>query len=379
MRLFSVPLAACVFAVGAAAPSSAQELPQPAAVLARMRLANAHFMQAWPDPGKEIVTNRARPSNIWTRAVYYEGLMALYAVDRDARYCDYAVKWGEAHQWGLRTGDHTRNADDQCCGQTYLELYQIDPKPERIRAISASVDAMVASPRSDDWSWVDAIQMAMPVFAQLGALTHDPKYFEKAHDLFTYARMKHGGSGLYNLADHLWWRDKDFVPPYHEPNGKSCYWSRGNGWVLAALVRVLDVLPADAPHRPEYEQMLKDMAAALAAAQRPDGFWNASLHDPNNFGGRETSGTALFTYGMAWGIRRGLLPAATYRPIVAKAWNAMANEAVHPDGFLGFVQGTGKQPSEGQPVTYEHKPDFDDYGLGCFLLAGSEVYRLAGQ
>jgi hypothetical protein len=52
-------------------------------------------------------------------------------------------------------------------------------------------------------------------------------------------------------------------------------------------------------------------------------------------------------------------------------------EAVHSNGFLGYVQGTGKQPSEGQPVTYTNTPDFEDYGLGCFLLAGSEVYKLA--
>ena len=361
--------------------ASAQPAPLPTrdAILAKMRIANAWFMQAWPDPGKSIVTNRERPSNIWTRAVYYEGLMALHSLDRNARYTDYALKWAEFHKWGMRSGDHTRNADDQCCAQTYLDLYALDPQPGRIRDIKISLDAMVASPKEDDWNWVDAMQMAMPVFAKLGVQTKDPKYFEKAHALYTFMKTKHGGNGLYNPADKLWWRDKDFVPPFKTPNGQQCYWSRGNGWVFAALVRVLDVLPAGAPHRAEYEQMLKDMAGALAAVQRADGFWNVSLHDPNDFGGKETSGTALFTYGMAWGIRHGVLPADIYRPIVAKAWSAMANEAVHPDGYLGFVQGTGKQPSEGQPVTYDSKPDFTDYGLGCFLLAGSEVYRLSGR
>jgi rhamnogalacturonyl hydrolase YesR len=370
-----LPFAAALFA----APLFAQELPKPDAVLASMRTANAWFVHAWPDPGKSIVTNRERPSNIWTRAVYYEGLMALNAIDRDARYTDYALKWAEFHKWGLRSGDRTRNADDQCCAQTYLDLHRLDPKPERIRAITTSLDAMVASDKADDWSWVDAIQMAMPVFAKLGALTHDPKYFEKAHAIYLYTKTKTGGAGLYNPADKLWWRDKDFVPPYQTPNGKQCYWSRGNGWVFAALVRVLDELPADAPHRADYEQTLREMAGALVSRQRSDGFWNCSLDDPNDFGGKETSGTALFTYGMAWGIRHHLLDAKTYGPIVARAWHALATEALHPDGYLGYVQGTGKQPSEGQPVTYDSKPDFTDYGLGCFLLAGSEVFRLAGR
>ncbi|MCH5718366.1 hypothetical protein [Niabella hibiscisoli] len=38
-------------------------------------------MTKWPDPGKSIITNKERPSNIWTRAVYYEGLMALNTID----------------------------------------------------------------------------------------------------------------------------------------------------------------------------------------------------------------------------------------------------------------------------------------------------------
>lgn len=54
----------------------------------------------------------------------------------------------------------------------------------------------------------------------------------------------------------------------------------------------------------------------------------------------------------------------------------MAIESVHENGFLGFTQRTGKQPSDGQPITYTWKPDFEDYGLGCFLLAGSEGYQL---
>jgi rhamnogalacturonyl hydrolase YesR len=376
MKRISALLVALAFTVSGIA---ADALPARDAVLAKLRLANTHFMAEWPDPGKPIVTNRSRPSNIWTRGVYYEGLMALYAIDRDASYYDYAVRWGDAHHWGLRNGIRTRNADDQCCGQTYIDLYQIDPKPERLRDIQADIDAVVAGDRNDDWTWIDAIQMAMPVYAKLGVVKKDPRYWEKAYEIYTYTKTKQGGSGLYNADEHLWWRDKDFLPPYKEPNGQNCYWSRGNGWVFAAIARMLDIMPKDAPHRAEYETMLRDMAGALAAVQRDDGFWNCSLHDPTHFGGKETSGTALFTYGMAWGVRNGVLPADKYVPVIAKAWHGMATEALHPDGFLGYVQGTGKEPKDSQPTTYDKKPDFDDFGLGCFLLAGTEVYQLAGK
>ena len=118
------------------------------------------------------------------------------------------------------------------------------------------------------------------------------------------------------------------------------------------------------------------MLSALVPLQREDGFWNASLHDSDNYGGKETTGTALFVYGMAWGVNKGILPAKKYRPVIIKAWNALASDAVHDNGFLGYVQGTGKEPKDGQPVTYNSMPDFEDYGLGCFLLAGTEVWKM---
>ena len=337
-----------------------------------MVLTNNYFMNKWPDTGKSIITNRERPSNIWTRAVYYEGLMALYSLDPGKSYLDYAVSWGNAHKWGLREGIKTRNADNQCCGQTYLDLYLLEKNPEMMKDIKASVDRMLDSEKVNDWNWIDALQMAMPVFAKLAKITGDTKYSERMYRMYMDTRET---QGLYNKKDNLWWRDKDFLPPYQEPNGEDCYWSRGNGWVVAALVRVMEILPDD-PHYKEYRKTYLEMMKALLPIQRQDGFWNASLHDPKNFGGKETTGTALFVYGMAWGVNHGLLNPKKYMPAIVKGWKAMAGEAVHPDGFLGYVQGTGKQPSDSQPVRYDSKPDFEDYGLGCFLLAGSEVYKL---
>lgn len=353
--------------------TGAQELPSKQEVMTKMVVANDYFMNKWPDTGKTIITNKERPSNIWTRAVYYEGLMALYAVNPDQKYYDYAVSWGEAHNWGLRGGIETRNADNQCCGQTYIDLFEIDPKPERIHDIQASADLMLKTYKLDDWDWIDALQMAMPVFAQLTKVTGDKKYSERMYEMYMDSKVS---QGLFNTADNLWWRDKDFLPPYTEPNGEDCYWSRGNGWVVAALVRVLDILPADDPHRWEYLSTYKKMMKAVLPIQRTDGFWNPSLHDPTYYDSKETSGTSLFVYGMAWGVNKGILKASEYMPAITKGWNALAKEAVHGNGFLGYVQGTGKQPSDGQPVTYDHQPDFEDYGLGCFLLAGSEVYKL---
>ena len=354
----------------------AQKLPPKKATLAAMTLTNAYFMKKWPDTGKPIVTERTRPSNIWTRGVYYEGLMALYKLDAQKSYYDYAVAWGNYHKWGMRNGVYTRNADDQCCGQTYIDLYLIDKQAVRIQDIKAGMDSLVRSEKKDDWWWVDALQMTMPVLAKLGVMYNDNRYYEKMYDMYEFTKNQHGDKGLYNAAEGLWWRDKDFDAPYKTPSGANCYWSRGNGWVLAALVRVLDVMPKNAPHREEYLKTYLEMVNALLPLQRSDGFWNVSLTDSTDYGGKELTGTALFTYGLAWGINHKILDKKKMTPSVSRAWNALLKECVHPNGMLGYVQGTGKEPKDGQPVTFDREPNFEDFGLGCFLLAGSEVYKM---
>ena len=345
-------------------------------VLNNMRLANNYFMEKWPDVGKTIITNKERPSNIWTRAVYYEGLMALHEIFPKKEYYDYALDWANFHDWGFRSGNITRNADDYAAAQTYIDLYNLEPDSEKLLNTRAAMQKFLHTPQNDDWDWIDAIQMGMPVFAKMGVLENDERYFEKMYQMYMYSRNKEGGNGLFNPEDGLWWRDADFVPPYTTPGGEDEYWSRGNGWVIAALAKVLNIIPEDAPHREQYINDLKIMADALAEVQREDGFWNVSLHDENNFGGEELTGTAFFVYGLAYGVNNGILDKEKYLPVIKKGWNAMVNEGLHENGFLGYVQSTGKEPKDGQPLSYDKVPDFEDYGLGGFLLAGSEVYRI---
>jgi hypothetical protein len=205
------------------------------------------------------------------------------------------------------------------------------------------------------------------------------------YSYFHFIKVVYGRSnGLYSATDHLWWRDTNFMANYTASDGtkQKCYWSRGNGWAFVALARTMDVLPTNDLHYAEYLQTFQDMAAAFKAVQRPDGFWNVNLGYTNDYPGPESSGTACFTYGMAWGINHGYLDTNTYLPAVINGWNALAVSALHhstgsDNGFLGYEQSTGSQPSSGQPVTYTSVPDFDDFGLGLFLLAGSHVYQLS--
>ena len=366
----------------------AQKMPNRNAVLRDMKRANTYFMKKYADPTLPTIVGKERPSNIWTRGVYYEGLMAFQNVMPEAHLSGYAICWGLFHKWNFNGGNQTENADNLCCGQTYTEIARLT----RADSILAHTDTLMAhwlnSTRKDYWTWIDAIQMAMPLMAQYGCDKQDIRFFRRMMELYRYTRNETGRIGLYNPIDGLWWRDKSFRPPYQEPNGRQCYWSRGNGWVYAALVRVMDELNRARPQMGATEQKEIDsmqtelttdfisMSMALKPCQRADGFWNCSLHDATHCGGPETSGTALFVYGMAWGIRNGLLSPAVFQPIILRAWKGMTKTALQKNGFLGYVQGTGKGPEDGQPLSADKEPDFDDFGVGCFLLAGSEMVRL---
>ncbi len=360
-------------------------MPPRPEILSDMVLANNYFTNEWPVPGCSSCLPGPHPSNIWTRGTYFEGDLALYRITQDPAIYTYATNWGTFHNWALWGADTTdKSPDDQCAGQSYIELFLLDPtQTNRLTHITNNVNFWMSRTNVDYWYYVDALHMSMPVFAKLAALTDSTNYPAKMYDYFHYTKSVIGPSnGLYSLTDHLWCRDTNYLKNYLASDGtaQKCYWSRGNGWAFAALVRTLDVLPTNDLHYAEYLQTFQEMAAAIKVVQRPDGFWNVNLAYTNDYPGPESSGTACFTYGFAWGINHGHLDRDTYLPVVIRGWNALANGALHhsagaDNGFLGYVQGTGSQPASSQPVTYGSVPNFDDYALGLFLLAGSQVFE----
>lgn len=358
----------------------ADGLPSESQVIEICENMNDWFMQQWPNPGVDVITKgRRRESSLWTRAVYYEGLMALHSVHPKQAYYDYTLSWAQAHRWTPRHGTMTRNADDYCCAQTYIDMYRLKCPEAQLDSVKACLENILkANEESNaDWTWIDAIQMGMPVLMKMSRLTGDKRYAQKAWQMYHYTRdiLDHG---LLDRQNGLWWRDADFNPPYQTPQGQPCYWSRGDGWVVAALVRVLNEMEPGDNHYTDYQNDLSRMLRTLALFQRPDGFWNCSLADEQDFGGPEVTGTSLFAYGYAWAIRKGILSANEFLPTLTRAWQAMAR-SVHADGQLGYQQGTGKQPSDSQPVGYDLYPDFNDFGIGCFLLGATEIVRLTQE
>ena len=84
----------------------------------------------------------------------------------------------------------------------------------------------------------------------------------------------------------------------------------------------------------------------------------------------ETSATGFIVYALAYGVNEGLLDKDTYLPIVEKGWKALVS-AVETDGKLGYVQPIGADPKK---VTRDMT---EVYGVGAFLLAGNQIYKMS--
>lgn len=318
----------------------------------------------------------------WDHAAYHTGNMEAYKLTGEKSYLDYSTAWAEHNQWKGAKSDNKSEwkygygesdpfvlfGDWQCCFQTYADLYTITPAKHKIARAREVMEYQMSTDFNGYWWWADGLYMVMPVMTKMYKITNNPKYLDKLFEYFAFA-----DNLMYDKETGLYYRDRHFVHPKHSIlDGKKDFWARGDGWVMAALAKVLQDLPKDNEHRQLYIDRFKGMAQAIVKCQHPDGYWTRSLLEHNYAPGPETSGTAFFAYGLQWGINNGFLDDEVYQSAADKAWNYLRNTAMQPDGRIGYVQPIGAKAIPDQKLDRQSTADF---GVGAFLLAACERYR----
>lgn len=328
-------------------------------------------------------TNKPEVNAFWDNAVYFTGNMEAYRLTGNAKYLEYSDKWARHNRWmGATSGDrknwkyknygegqeYVLFGDWQICFQTYLDMYEMNPDPYKIARVKEVMCHESSMAENDFWWWADALYMAMPVMSKQFRITGDPAVYNKMVENFEFA-----DNLMFDKEDHLYYRDAKYIYPAHKTDfGKKDFWARGNGWVLAGLAKVLADTPAALSSRGIFVERFRQLAEAAAKCQQPDGYWTRSMVDPKHAEGPETSGTALLTYGLLWGVNNGMLDRATYEPVINKAWSYLSTVALQTDGTVGYVQPIGEKAIPGQQLTVQNVTNF---GTGAFLLAACEKVR----
>ncbi|MBN2683795.1 MAG: glycoside hydrolase family 88 protein, partial [Pontiellaceae bacterium] len=308
----------------------------------------------------------------WTFGALYVGMEKWAAMSGDETYYDFLKGIAEENKWDLGPGRY--HADDQIVGQLYLQLYRKYGDEKMKEKVQRRTEWIRDNPskqpinlnhyaNTERWTWCDALFMAPPVWAKLSNITGDDSFRN-----WMFKEYKATYDHLYDPEEHLFFRDEHFID--RRDFDRKVFWSRGNGWVFGGLTLIIQELP-EGEQRDWFVALFKDMAPALAKLQTEEGHWAMSLLAADKYPTPETSGTAFFTYGLAWGINHGLLDREEYLPIVMKGWDSLVSH-VTDEGLLGYVQPVGAAPGDAWPDRSEV------YGVGAFLAAGSEVVKLVG-
>lgn len=326
--------------------------------------------------------NSANVRAFWDHAAYHIGNIEVVKLTQNETYKKYSETWAAHNSWMGATSSNKAEwkytygekpeyvlfGDWQACFQTYIDLYNLAPSENKIARAKEVMRYQISTDKNDYWWWADGLYMVMPVMVKMYQLTGEKLYLEKLYEYYTYANKI-----MYDSTEKIYYRDAKYIFPTHKTAlGKKDFWARGNGWVFAALAKVLQDLPTNDNHRNEYIEKFKGMAYSLKNYQQAAGHWTRSIADTAQAPGFETSGTAFFTYAYLWGINNGYLSKKEFAPVIAKSWQYLVKVALQPNGKIGYVQPIGERAILGQVVDINSTANF---GVGAFLLAACEMYK----
>lgn len=394
-KILYLALSAALFASCNNAPK--ENLPNAGDILSIINKVNTHWQAEHPllDADAQPFHPYSDNSPFWHNAAYHTGNIEVYKLTKNEEQLAYSKKWAESNdyigatstnpeEWKYSYGESPEFVlfgDWQICFQTYCDLYEIEPSDNKIARAREVMEYDMQTPNNDYWWWADGLYMVMPTMTKLYNITGNCKYLDKLYEYWMYAKdlmydnKTMLGDSLVNEPQYLFYRDGKYLYPNHKSavlEGKD-FWARGCGWVVAGLAKVLQDLPDCCKYREEFLITYKEMCEAVKKSQQPEGYWTRSILDPEHAPGPETSGTAFFTYGLLWGINNGILDRAEYLPCALKAWEYLSQTALQEDGRVGYVQPIGERAIPGQVVDANSTANF---GVGAFLLAACELYRL---
>jgi unsaturated rhamnogalacturonyl hydrolase len=243
----------------------------------------------------------------------------------------------------------------------YADLAGRGEESARPLAVQGAEEALKVAPTGyaqHGQGWTDDMFMMASILARSGRMPG------RGRDLDHLATM------LISYAGRLQRDDGVFV---HFTAGR-IPWGRGNGFAALGLAEALTSLPANHQARAKLLEIYRRHMSGMTAMQAPDGMWRQVVDEPGAY--REESVTAMTLTAIARGIRLGWLDSRIYRPVVDRAWRALAAHITEDGAIVDICASTGSQATLRQYLDRPAISGFDDRGGAMGLLAALEMYEL---
>jgi unsaturated rhamnogalacturonyl hydrolase len=234
--------------------------------------------------------------------------------------------------------------------------------------------------------WLDGIYMGSAFYAEYADTFNEEAAFDDIAFQVTTIE-KHTRDSKSGLLYHAW--DESRVQPWANPE-TGCsphFWSRAIGWYGMAIVDILDFYPQEHPAREEFIRILERTLQAVIKVQDQDtGLWWQVLDMAGRDGNYlEASGTAMFIYAIAKGVRNCYLQNGML-PVAEKAFQGLVDHLITVDdegqvnlhGICSSAGLGGVPYRDGSFEYYIGEPIATNnlHGVGAFILAATELEKL---
>jgi len=366
------------------------------------RMAATAMTVLWHDTARNELGAPAR----WTYeyGVVLKGIEGLWLSTGEGRYFSFIQKGMDNFvnaDGTIRTYNSADyNLDNINSGRSLLLLYKVTGQEKYRKAAALLREQLKTHPRTSDggfWHkkiypsqmWLDGLYMAEPFYAEYAATFREDADFDDIAKQFVLMEH-HSRDPKTGLLYHGWDESKQqrWADPStgHSPN----FWDRAMGWYAMALVDTLDYFPRQHPQRAELIAILNRLAKAVVSYQdKNTGLWYQVMDKGTEKGNYlETSGSSMFVYALAKGVRNGYLP-ATYLANAKRGYKGLLDGYVKTEGngqtnLEGTVSvaGLGGNPYRDGSYQYylsEKVVTNDPKGVGAFLMAANEMDIAAKQ
>ena len=357
------------------------------------------FIRRHPDA---VMYDSLFPAAKWTyeQGVMLTALRRMAAFTGEERYHDFLRR--NIDQYVTEEGDITTyrfdesQLDNIAPGTSLLALYETTHQKRYLTAAAVLRRQLREQPRTTEggfWHkqiypsqmWLDGLYMAAPFYARCAGVLGEPGNLDDVLRQFRLisAHCRDPKTGLFY---HGWDERKSEAWADRTTGHSPVFWGRSMGWLMMALVDVLEYFPAGEPARGELLGMLRGLAGALLAVRdRETALWYQVPDEPNRAGNYpEASSSAMFAYAFARGANMHYL-GPEYGAAARETFGGIVRHCVSVDerGFIDLHHtcagaGLGGTPyrdgSFGYYVGVPQRTN-DIKGYAPFLLAAIEIER----